>query len=117
MADSPQTSEELPIAGKWWRDELKGCESTQVLEPSRRNKEIWEKQVISPIPLTTKRSLLEDLNLTRTTETKRPFPFSLRIPTVTLGPLLLGLITLVILSLRTKSFDLPQPLSKVISHG
>ncbi|GAU34569.1 hypothetical protein TSUD_29150 [Trifolium subterraneum] len=35
MADSPQTSEELPIAGKWWRDELKGCESTQVLEPSR----------------------------------------------------------------------------------
>ncbi|GAU14611.1 hypothetical protein TSUD_96750 [Trifolium subterraneum] len=38
MADSPQTSEELPIAGKWWRDELKGCESTQVLEPSRRPK-------------------------------------------------------------------------------
>ncbi|GAU41478.1 hypothetical protein TSUD_239540 [Trifolium subterraneum] len=36
MADSPQTSEELPIAGKWWRDELKGCESTQVMEPSRR---------------------------------------------------------------------------------
>ncbi|GAU38874.1 hypothetical protein TSUD_67370 [Trifolium subterraneum] len=54
MADSPQTSEELPIAGKWWRDELKGCESTQVLEPSRRNKEIWEKQVIFPYSLDNK---------------------------------------------------------------
>ncbi|GAU19661.1 hypothetical protein TSUD_240090 [Trifolium subterraneum] len=54
MADSSQTSEELPIAGKWWRDELKGCESTQVLEPSRRNKEIWEKQVIFPYSLDNK---------------------------------------------------------------
>ncbi|GAU21853.1 hypothetical protein TSUD_33490 [Trifolium subterraneum] len=54
MADSPQTSDELPIAGKWWRDELKGCESTQVLEPSRRNKEIWEKQVIFPYSLDNK---------------------------------------------------------------
>ncbi|GAU33050.1 hypothetical protein TSUD_152050 [Trifolium subterraneum] len=54
MADSPQTSEELLIAGKWWRDELKGCESTQVLEPSRRNKEVWEKWVIFPYSLDNK---------------------------------------------------------------
>ncbi|GAU28512.1 hypothetical protein TSUD_156690 [Trifolium subterraneum] len=54
MAESPQTSEELPIAGRWWRDELKGCESTQVLEPSRRNKEIWEKRVIFPYSLDNK---------------------------------------------------------------
>ncbi|GAU25058.1 hypothetical protein TSUD_257520 [Trifolium subterraneum] len=54
MADSPLTDEGFPVAGKWWRDELKGCESTQVLEPSRRNKEIWEKRVIFPYSLDNK---------------------------------------------------------------
>ncbi|GAU30843.1 hypothetical protein TSUD_365500 [Trifolium subterraneum] len=54
MADSPLIGEGLPIAGKWGRDKLKGCESTQVLEPSRRNKEIWEKRVIFPYSLDNK---------------------------------------------------------------
>ncbi|GAU40775.1 hypothetical protein TSUD_26550 [Trifolium subterraneum] len=54
MADSPQNDEGLPIAGRWWRDELKGCESTQVLEPVRHSKEIWEKHVIFPYSLNNK---------------------------------------------------------------
>ncbi|MCH81851.1 hypothetical protein A2U01_0002644 [Trifolium medium] len=51
MASGSNQQEELPLAGKWTDENLKGYAPNQVPEPVTRLKSLWETQVIFPYSL------------------------------------------------------------------